>query len=544
MGGSVAPAQAGGKLWAVARGRRDGPEYDARMTDELVVSTACGAVRGVRKDGVLQWRGIPYAEPPLGPLRFLPPRPPVPWIGVRDGARFGPVAEQLRDPAAAMMSGIGDKMPMSEDCLVLNVFSPAADGARRPVVVWIHGGAFIMGSGSQPLYNGASFAAHHDIVVVTLNYRLGLFGLLYLGELVGALYEEGNAALHDQLAALRWVRENIAAFGGDPDRVTVMGESAGAISISGLLAMPAARGLFHRAILQSGATGLKVPSRAGATEVARGVLAALGAGPADLPGIPAERLVAAQQQLMQTRGLAAFAPYVDGVSIPRPPTDAVRDGEGLAVPMLIGANRHEWTLFDVFFGAAMTGAVKALLHATLGEDLVRVHAARRDAHAAGGAGAGGAPPVRSPDDAAWVDVLGDVVFNLPVDRLARAHARHAPVWRYRFDWQSPAFGGRLGAAHGMELPFVWNQLDLPVAQALLGGDPGPARALAAQMHGAWAAFIRGGEPAAPGLPAWPRFDEPRGATLLLDSEPRVADGPDAASHELWRPALERLGVGA
>jgi para-nitrobenzyl esterase len=499
---------------------------------ELVVSTASGKVRGLHKDGACHWRGIPYAAPPLGALRFLPPRPPVPWTGERDATRFGALAEQSRDPRIAMMSGVSNKLALSEDCLVLNVCSPAADGARRPVVVWIHGGGFIMGSGSQPLFNGSSFAAHHDVVVVTINYRLGLLGLLYLGELAGEPYRHGNVALLDQLAALRWVRENIAAFGGDPARVTVMGESAGAISVASLLGMPAARGLFDRAILQSGASELAPPSRASATAFARGVLAELGVGVAGLADVPAARLVALQEQLVQSRGLGVFTPYVDGETIPRPPTEAVRDGAGVQVPILIGSNQDEWALFDVVMGPAATSLLKAHLISRLGDDVLRIHAARRDARAARRDGADAAR-ARSPDDGAWIDVIGDVVFRIPVLRLADAQARHAPVWMYRFDWHSPAFDGRLGAAHALELPFVWNQLDLPISQLLLGGDLAGARPLGAHMHAAWAAFIRGGDPAAAGLPAWPRYGEPRRATMVLDREPRVADDPDAALRELW-----------
>jgi para-nitrobenzyl esterase len=486
---------------------------------DLVVETAYGKVRGLRKDGVTQWRGIPFAAPPVGPLRFLPPRPPPPWAGERDATRFGPIAQQSRDPATSMMSGVFANTAMSEDCLVLNIFSPAADAARRPVVVWIHGGAFIMGSGSQPLYNGTSFAARHDLVVVTINYRLGLFGLLYLGEL-GEAYRHGNVALHDQLAALRWVRENIAAFGGDPTRVTVMGESAGAMSIGNLLGMPSAAGLFDRAILQSGAPSLFPPDRADATALARGVLAEL--GDPDLASVPAERLVAIQEQLVRSRGLSAFNIYIDGTSIPRHPTDAVRDGAGPKVPLLIGANRDEWALFDVFLGEASTLALKTLLLDRF-PDILRIHAAYRDARARSAA--------RSPDAAAWLDIVGDLVFRVPARRLADAHARHAPVWTYRFDWETPAFGGRLGAAHALELPFVWNQLDQPAAQILLGNDLAGGQQLAAQMHAAWAAFIRDGAPA--GLPSWPRYSEPRRATMLLDREPRVADDPDGALHELW-----------
>ena len=507
---------------------------------DLVVETAAGKVRGFRKDGLAHWRGIPYAAPPTGALRFLPPRPPAPWTGERDATRFGPVAEQSRDPRIMMMSGVGEKVAMGEDCLVLNVLSPAADGARRPVVVWIHGGAFIMGSGSQPLYNGASFAARHDVVVVTINYRLGLLGLLYLGDLAGEPYREGNVALLDQLAALRWVRENIGAFGGDPARVTVMGESAGAISIGNLLGMPAARGLFDRAILQSGAAALAPPGRDDATAFARAVLAELGVGAdADvtaLAGVPVERIVAVQERILRTRGIGALAPYVDGATIPRPPTDVVQGGEGARVPILLGTNRDEWTLFDVFFGDAATAATRAYLEARLGAELARIHAAYAVARSARavGAGAGAVPAApRTPEAAAWLDVVGDVALRAPALRLADAHAPHAPAWMYRFDWESSAFGGRLGAAHALELPLVWNQLDLPISPFLLG-DVEAARPLAAQLHAAWAAFIRGEAPAAAGMPAWPPYEAPRRATLLIDREPRVAEDPDAAVRELWR----------
>ena len=503
-----------------------------RVSDDLVVSTAYGKVRGLREGGVAQWRGIPYAEPPVGPLRFLPPRPPVPWSGERDATRFGAIAEQSRDARYALLSGVSDKLAMSEDCLVLNVLSPAADGAKRPVMVWIHGGAFVMGSGSQPLYDGSSFVTRHDLVVVTLNYRLGLLGLLYLGALApaGGAYR-GNVTLLDQIAALRWVRENIAAFGGDPARVTIMGESAGATAIGTLLGAPEAKGLFDRAILQSGAPGLRPQDRDDAAAVARAVLAELGVGVDGLADVPVERLIAVQERIFGARGIGAFAPFVDGELLPRPPTEAVRDGAGVHVPTLFGTNRDEWTLFDVLLGPAALEATKAQLIARLGDDVVRIHAAYRDRAAR--EPAIGSARTRAPETAAWVDVAGDVGIRLPVMRLAEAQARHAPVWMYRFDWESPAFGGRLGAAHALELPFVWNQLELPVASLMLGDKTAGDRALALQLHDAWAAFIAGGEPAAAGLPAWPRYEAPRRATMLLDRESRVADDPDAEVRELW-----------
>ncbi|HET7505600.1 MAG TPA: carboxylesterase family protein, partial [Kofleriaceae bacterium] len=260
-----------------------------------VVETLHGKVSGFVRSEVAIWRGIPYAAPPVGPLRFRPPHPPVPWTGVRDATEHGNVAIQSRDPRTLAISGIPEKAVSSEDCLVLNVFAPVERGAGKlPVMVWIHGGAFVMGAGSIALYDAVPFALQ-GLVVVTINYRLGVPGFLYLGDLLPDR-EEGNYGLLDQIAALAWVRDNIAAFGGDPGSVTVMGESAGAISIGTLLGMPAARGLFHRAILESGAPELNPPSREDATRAARMVLAGLGVTADQLAELPIEPVLAAQER--------------------------------------------------------------------------------------------------------------------------------------------------------------------------------------------------------------------------------------------------------
>ncbi len=467
----------------------------------LAVETGLGTVRGLCRDGACIWKGIPYAAPPVGPLRFRPPRPPLPWTGERDATRSGAVAVQGRE---SMMSGVSDKTAMSEDCLTLNVFAPAvpADGAKLPVVVWIHGGAFVMGSGSMPLYSGTSFAARHGIVTVTLNYRLGLLGLLYLGDLGGD--PAGNACLLDQVAALAWVRDHIGAFGGDPDDVAIMGESAGGMSIANLLVMPAARGLFHRAILQSGAGSLEPPTRADATAAARATLAALDTDVAGLADVPVERLLALQGQLTKERGLAAFAPFVDGVTIPGVPIELVRAGTCAQVPLLLGTNRDEWKLFDLILPdatAALRGALERRLGAAFGPMLAAYASAS--------------------------DLLGDLVFRIPMLRLADAH--HAPVHVYRFDVASPVFG----AAHALELPFVWNQLANPLAKLLLGGDTAPLQPIADQVHDTWAAYIKTGEPAGGGLPAWPRYDAARRRTLIIDKSCRVEDDPGAAQRDVW-----------
>jgi para-nitrobenzyl esterase len=481
---------------------------------QVVVETRVGTVRGAVRGGIATWRGIPYARAP----RFRPPEP-VTWTGERDATAFGPVAMQSRDPRTAMMSGVTDKVAMAEDCLALNIYSPAADGNRRPVLVWIHGGAFVMGSGSQPLYNGTSFASLHDLVVVTFNYRLGVFGLLELGDRLGDDYAAGNVALLDQLAALRWVRDHIAAFGGDPDAITVMGESAGAVSVANLLAMPAARGLFQRAILQSGASGLSPPTRSDATAFTDAYCAELGVAPRALLDLPAEQLLAGQERVSRSRGLGAFTPYVDGVTVPRLPIDAIRAGDGACVPTLLGSNRDEWALFDLFVPGS-TAILVAQLRGRLGGVVDRMHAAYLAARDDGSA------------ERAWLDLVGEVAFRIPMIRLAEAQAKHAPVWMYRFDWSSTAFGGKLGAAHALELPFVWNVVDTPVGQLLLGADAG-AQPLATAMQAAWAAFVRGGAPAADGLPRWPIYEPPRRATMIIDRESRIVDDPAGAQRALW-----------
>jgi para-nitrobenzyl esterase len=479
----------------------------------VTVDTKQGRIRGELKDGVAVWRNIPYAEAPLGELRFLPPRAPRSWDGERDGTRYSPVAIQSRDPRVAMLSGISDRMTMSEDCLVLDVYSPAADAGRRPVMVWIHGGAFVMGSGTVPLYSGAGFAARHDIVVVTINYRLGALGLLYLGELLGEHYESGNAALLDQVAALRWVRDNIAAFGGDPGQVTVMGESAGAIAIANLLGMPAAHGLFHRAILESGGPSLTPTTRADACEVAREVVAALGVGVEQLTRISDLDFVQAQDRVFQARGMSAFQPCIDGVTLPRPVIETLRAGEGVNVPLLLGSNRDEWALFDVLLGEAATLPLIARMRGKLGDAFVdKMYAAYGANHRA------------------WVDILGDLGFRIPALRLADAHPAAAYV--YRFDWRSPSFGGRLGAAHALELPFVWNRLDTQFARALIGGGEG-VQALATAIHDTWAAFIKTGDPNGGGLPHWTRYNTATRPTMLLDVESHMADDPGGDTRTLW-----------
>jgi para-nitrobenzyl esterase len=308
------------------------------MMLKTLVQTSYGMVQGVQEGAISSWKGIPYAQPPLGARRFRPPQPLQAWRDVLQTTQFGPMAMQPPSMPAELLR----RMSMSEDCLTLNIWSPGADEQRRPVLVWIHGGGWLIGSGR--LHDGTSLATLGDVVVVTLNYRLGPFGFLHLAELGGEGYfASGNCGILDQVAALQWVQDNIAAFGGDPHRVTVFGESAGAMSIGTLLALPAAHGLFQQAILQSGTVG-PIRSCTEATTLARTFLKILDVSPVDLSPleqISAERLVEAASALPGWQGTARagemihFAPVIDGVILPQPPLQAIASGVAKHIPMII-----------------------------------------------------------------------------------------------------------------------------------------------------------------------------------------------------------------
>jgi para-nitrobenzyl esterase len=304
-----------------------------------------------------------------------------------------------------------------------------------------------------------------------------------------------------------------------------MGQSAGAIAGAALLSMPAARGLFHRAVLQSGAIGLTIPSRASATAVAEEALGELGLDPgraAEIADVPLGRVIADQQALAERHGLATFTPYVDGVTVPASPIDVVRAGKGADIPLLIGSNRDEWTLFDSLIGRQTTEIVAGQVRRALGDDAAAaLLAAYQEAR-----------PGRTAERAS-VDLAGDVAFRIPVMRLGEAHAAAGrPTWMYRFDWPTAAFDGNLGATHALELPFVWNTLDQPFGLLLVGGDP-QARVLSEKMHATWAAFARSGDPDGGGLPTWPAYRAPTRATMVLDRDVRVEEDPDRAVRQAW-----------
>ena len=500
-----------------------------------VVETGLGRLVGREADGVRVFRGIPYARPPVGERRFRAPEPPEPWAGTRDATAFGPSAPQPPLLVAAL-PGM-DVGAQGEDCLYLNVTAPAGarPGDRKPVLVWIHGGGFVIGSGSQPVYDGAALVRRGDVVLVTINYRLGALGFLDLGEQGDAATP--NAGILDQIAALRWVREHIEAFGGDPDEVTIFGESAGGMSVGTLLGCPAARGLFRRAIAQSGACQALHADRESSAAVTAAVLANLGLSTPDLRAlrtVPVEKLLAAQQQVslqMMTMGgrhLLPFQPVVDGDTIPRHPLDAIRDGSAADVALLTGTTRDEWRLFG-FLDPEVRRLDPGRIVARLQQRLPHADAERIVA---------GYRASRPGADATelWLAIETDRVFRIPAIRLAEAQAAHAPVHGYWFTWESPGFGGLLGACHAIELPFVFGALHLPGSDKFVGSGP-EAERLAERTMDAWLGFARRGEPGHPGLPEWPRYDAERRAVLELGREPRLHEDPQREERVLWDGVL-------
>jgi para-nitrobenzyl esterase len=499
-----------------------------------VVKTRQGEVRGSFANGVHTFKGIPYAAPPFGAHRLRPPQPVEPWSGVRDALTFGAEPPQLRpDPQTQAL--VPDPAVPGEDCLNLNVWSPALGAARLPVMVWIPGGMFEAGSGAS--YDGSRFG-RDGVVCVTINYRLGAEGFLYLGD--GA----ANLGLLDQIAALAWVRDNIAAFGGDPANVTIFGESAGAMSVGTLLSMPRAAGLFRRAIAQSGAAH-QVISAATARRIGHYFVNKLGvqATREGMAAVPVERLLAAQAELKGellahpdperwgdevVTSTLPWQPVVDGDVIPAPPIDRIAAGAGAHVDVMVGTNTEDWRLF-VVASAAIDRITQQILTGPVAVHGYQTQAAYGLPVAAALAAYRAAYPGASPGDL-LAAVQTDWWCRIPAIRLADAHATSpAATFMYEFSWRSPAFDGRLGACHALEIPFVFDTLDKGADQMvgpLLG--PAPPQQLGDTMHAAWVSFATSGDS------GWPKYDLSRRATIRFDTTSEVVDDPRSVERKLWQ----------
>ena len=492
-----------------------------------VVQTDAGPVRGVDDGLIASWKGVRYAAPPVGELRWRAPLPPEPWVEVADATRYGPICPQPKSPIP-----MGPDTTSSEDCLFLNVWAPSGAGAK-PVMVWVHGGAYIFGSGSQPLYDGRALAAE-DVVVVTLNYRMGALGFLELGacDTDGAQFDT-NVGIRDVIRALEWVRDNIAAFGGDPGRVTLFGESAGAGIVTTLLTVPAAAGLFQRAIAQSSpATSTYDVARG--RSVAELVLDRLGVGAAQARSVPVEDIVDAAMYVFDhipttTPGTLAFAPIVDGDLIPDYPVKLARDGRSHPVPLLIGTNRDEAALFRWMKSPLMPIAPK-----TIRAMFEQIASEQPELQLPSEAQIGSAySGIRT--KARGLHVARDVGFRMPTVWFAEGHSAVAPVYLYRFDWTTPMLRAlRLGAAHATELPYVFGNLVMgPRDITFKLGGLKPGRAVSDRMRTRWAKFAKAQEPAGPAGEPWPAYEAEHRSTLVIDREDRVVGDLDGDIRAAW-----------
>ncbi|WP_223069107.1 carboxylesterase/lipase family protein [Paenibacillus caui] len=484
---------------------------------KLRIETKQGMVEGREENGVRVWKGIPYAKPPVGELRFHAPVAPEPWDGIREAFSFGTVSLQPSSQGAGLFDSGAEPPEVSEDCLYLNVWAPDEPlEAQLPVMVWIHGGAFVAGSGSLPLYDGTRFAQRGKVIVVTFNYRLGPFGFLHLAPLGGSF--ASNAGLLDQIAALKWVQDNIAAFGGDPNKVTVFGESAGSMSIAALLAMPAAKGLFRQAIMESGASQA-LPDD-GASAIAGGMLQLLGIAPHEaerLKTLPAEQILAAGERLKQQAGgelMMLFQPVVEGNTLPLDPLTAIRNGAAKDIPLLIGTNRDEGALFirpdsPVMNEEELVQAIKLMTGIEGAEVIARSYPLSTEGQE---------------------QLMTDLYFWRSAVQFALGQSEHAPVWMYRFDWTLPSHPLLGKAIHAGEIVFVFNNLEHLKAVGV-HADPSMQQ-LADRIQDAWISFAVYGTPDTEELP-WPAYDPHNRTTMIFNNHCEAVKDPDAPKRAMF-----------
>jgi para-nitrobenzyl esterase len=472
-------------------------------TGAPIAKTALGELRGVFRDGVAAFHGVPYAAPPVGDLRFAPAVPAKPWFDQRDATRHGAIAPQLPGRLAAV-AGAGTPRPQGEDCLTLTICTPAPDAKARPVLVWIHGGAWMIGSGSSPQNDGARLACEGDLVVVGVNYRLGALGWMYRPGIV-----DDELATSDMLTALTWVRDHIAGFGGDPSRVTLMGQSAGAMSIARLLMLEDARGLFHRVILQSAGLGRGYLSPARASSISDQFLRIMEIDPAS-PDALARLRAAEVSRLLQAQGALTQAHVRFGETAPAfmgvlptaltQPELIAAVAEGIrrsGCDLLIGTVADE---VHAHFGAhpmMQNASADDVVAAAGGHDVLARYRARRP----------GATPVQL-----LADLATEKIYLAPRIQLTDAvAARGSAVYTYLFDWAPPS--SRFGSCHNIELGFVFGTLDARASPMLAGGDPAQMGDLSAAMRGAWIAFVHRGSPEHGQLPSWPSYDVTKRPTM-------------------------------
>ncbi len=509
-------------------------------TNPTTAQTRQGALRGQVEDGIHVFRGVPFAQPPVGELRWRRPQPVEPWDGVRDALEFGPISVQPPRPAAGPFAGImgHSQEPMSEDCLFLNVWTPGLDDGRRPVMVWIHGGGLFSGSGSSPAYNGAPLSSRGDVVVVTINYRLGALGYLPDPVLAEGDEAEGNLGFHDMVAALQWVQDEIAAFGGDPSNVTIFGESAGGIAVGILLASPLAEGLIHHAIIQSGAAD-RLHSRESVKEMLPFYYKELGLDQPsadELRRLPTNDLLSAQIALAgadpatnPAGGLhGIFNAVIEGEFLDAVPVDAVRNGRSAGVDLLAGTMRNECTLLTAMTGLTDLNEERALEflsplvggHDRAGECFETYRMLRIQRGEA-------TDPL-----AVYNAVMTDRQYRGSTRRLLDTHTGSpGGTFSYLVEQQSPMFEGRLGAPHALDVPLIWGTNDL--MRDFVGDDP-QVDQLSGFMMDAWTSFARSGSPSTNALPGWPQYRADRPYTMVFGPDVRTVTAEREEELALWR----------
>ena len=518
----------------------------ARSATPPIVKTVSGRVQGESQNGVNRFLGIPYAQSIAGRNRFAPPQPVKPWTDVREAVRYADSApQQASDPTSSTpvtpAFAPPDYVEFGDDCLALNVWTPEGADGSLPVMVWLHGGGWVRGSGSCAIYDGENLAGRGDVVIITINHRLGASGLTDFSRVLGGEFaDSSNLGIRDIIAALEWVRDNIAAFGGNPDLVTIFGESGGGWKVNTMLGVPSAKGLFHRAIVESGPlTRFMTPEQA--DEVANGVLAELGVTPENAEALydisfqdvlKAEAAVTAKTPMsFQAPGFpSGFWPVIDGDIIPDHVYDPVAAPCSLDVPLLIGQTGTEFTLFMLGDQAAYS-----LDDAGLEQRVAQMF---RDA----------APQVLEtyrrdfPDydpSGLWFRIFSDYAMGAlssEIMDVRSAASGAAPVYAYRFDWQTPILDGKLYSPHTIEIPFVFANATTEAGIVMTGGGNGPA-ALAKTVSSAWVEFARTGKPAAEGLPEWPVFSKEGRESMHLDTTSRVAPYMDPAMVTLFHNML-------